>query len=173
VFPAFFHANCGGVTEDARELWGIDLPPLRGGVASPFSVDSPHYRWRQNFRLKDLQKKLNAAGIKVGEIVDIKILEKNPSGRARKLQITARTGEIVTVDGKAFRDIIGPNVLRSNKYDIVMKGWYADFEGYGWGHGVGMCQWGAYGMAKLGNDYKKILSFYYPSSQVSPFKAAE
>lgn len=170
VFPAFFHANSGGVTEDAKELWGIDLPPLKGNVESPFSVDSPHYKWRRNFRLKDIQQKLEKAGVKVGEIQEIKVIERNKSGRVRSLKITSRDGAVKTVDGKSFREMIGPNILRSNKYDITMKGWYVDFEGYGWGHGVGMCQWGAYGMAKLRHDYKEILAFYYPSSELSTFK---
>ncbi|NTV29437.1 MAG: SpoIID/LytB domain-containing protein [Candidatus Omnitrophica bacterium] len=170
VFPAFFHANCGGLTEDAKELWGIDLPPLKGGVVSPFSVDAPHYKWRRNFRLKDIQQKLNLAGVKVGEIADIRVMERNKSERVRSLKITARDGSSLKLDGKSFRDIVGPNLLLSNKYDIVMRGWYVDFEGYGWGHGVGMCQWGAYGMAKLRNDYKKILVFYYPSSDITTFQ---
>ncbi len=173
VFPAFFHANCGGITEDANELWDIDLPPLKGGVDSPFSVNSPHYKWRRNFRLKDIQQKLNKAGVAIGDIQEIKVVERNKSGRVRNLQLTARDGSVKTINGKSFRDILGPNILRSNKYEIVMKGWYVDFEGLGWGHGVGMCQWGAYGMAKLRYDYKKILSFYYPSSVITTLRNPE
>ncbi|MBF0485233.1 MAG: SpoIID/LytB domain-containing protein [Candidatus Omnitrophica bacterium] len=166
IFPAFFHANSGGITEDAAELWGIDLPPLKGNIVSPFSIDAPHYRWKVNLRLKDIQDKLNARGYHVGTIEEIKILERDKSGRIRKLMVVSHDATSETLEGKVFRDIIGPNILKSNKYDVEMKGWYVDFAGYGWGHGVGMCQWGAYGMAKKNYDYKAILSFYYPSSDL-------
>ncbi len=165
VFPAFFHANSGGVTEDAAELWGIDLPPLRGGVLSPFSVDQAHYKWKQDFRLKDIQDALNARGYQMGLIREIQVTELNKSGRVRKLRILTRDGKEDIIEGKVFRDIIGPNILKSNKYEIVMKGWYVDFIGYGWGHGVGLCQWGAYGMALKHFNYRQILGFYYPSSE--------
>lgn len=170
IFPAFFHANSGGVTEDASELWDIDLAPLKGGVKSPFSMNQPHYEWRRNFRLKDIQDKLNARGYDLGLIKDIQVVERNNSGRVRKLKIVCRDGKEDAIEGKVFRDIVGPNVLRSNKYDIEMKGWYVDFVGYGWGHGVGLCQWGAYGMAVMRYNYRQILSFYYPSSELVKLK---
>jgi stage II sporulation protein D len=170
IFPAFFHANSGGVTEDASELWDIDLEPLKGGVKSTFSIDSPHYQWRRNFRLKDIQDKLNARGYQIGLIKDIQVVELNKSGRVRRLKIISRDGKEEVIEGKVFRDIIGPNILRSNKYGVEMKGWYVDFVGYGWGHGVGMCQWGAYGMALRHYNYRKILEFYYPSSELVKLK---
>jgi stage II sporulation protein D len=170
IFPAFFHANSGGVTEDASELWDIDIVPLKGGIKSPFSMNSPHYQWRRNFRLKDIQDKLNARGYEIGLIKDIQVLEYNKSGRVRKLKIISRDGKEHVIEGKIFRDVVGPNVLRSNKYDIEMKGWYVDFVGNGWGHGVGMCQWGAYGMALMHYNYRQILEFYYPSSEISKLK---
>ncbi len=166
IFPTFFHANSGGVTEDASELWDVDIPPLKGNVASPFSVNSPHYRWKLNCRLKDIQDKLNDLGYGLGLIKDISVMERNKSGRVRKVRITTREGSSVVVEGKVFREVLGPNVLKSNKYEIAMKGWFVDFAGYGWGHGVGMCQWGAYNMALLRYDYKKILLFYYPGAEM-------
>lgn len=170
IFPAFFHANSGGVTEDAGELWDIDLLPLKGGVVSGFSMNSPHYKWRRNFRLKDIQDKLNARGYQIGLIKHIQVVERNKSGRVRKLRVVPRSGKEVFIEGKVFRDIIGPNVLRSNKYDIEMKGWYVDFVGNGWGHGVGLCQWGAYAMALKRYNYRQILEFYYPSSKIMKLK---
>jgi stage II sporulation protein D len=166
IFPAFFHANSGGMAEDASELWDISLPPLRGGVESPFSVNSPHYRWTKNFQLKDIQDQLNGHGYKIGVIQEILVLERNKSGRVKKLRITSRDGKADIIDGKTFRDILGPNVLKSNLYEVNMKGWYVDFVGRGWGHGVGMCQWGAYNMARARYSYKQILLYYYPGAEL-------
>ena len=70
------------------------------------------------------------------------------------------------IKGKDFREIMGPNVLMSNNYEISMRGYYVDIIGKGWGHGVGMCQWGALGMAKQQFNYKQILSYYYPGSKI-------
>ncbi|MEI8011781.1 MAG: SpoIID/LytB domain-containing protein [Candidatus Omnitrophota bacterium] len=170
IFPTVFHANSGGITEDAAELWDIDILPLKGGVQSPFSIDSPHYRWRRNFRLKDIQDALNARGYHLGLIQEIKVEERNKSGRVKKLRIITRDGKEEMIDGKLFRDIIGPNVLRSNKFDIEMQGWFVDFVGFGWGHGVGLCQWGAYRMSEAHYNYRQILDFYYPSSRLTQLK---
>jgi stage II sporulation protein D len=129
-------------------------------------VNSPHYRWQKNFRLKDIQDKLNGQGYKIGLIQEIAVLERNKSGRVKKLKITSRDGKIDLIDGKTFRDILGPNVLKSNLYEVNMKGWFVDFVGRGWGHGVGMCQWGAYNMARARYSYKQILLYYYPGAEL-------
>jgi stage II sporulation protein D len=173
IFPAFFHANSGGVTEDASELWDIDLPPLKGGVVSSYSKNAPHYKWTKNFRLKDIQDLLILKGFRLDAIRDIRVVERNRSGRVRRLEIEDRLGQVTALDGKAFRNILGPNVLRSNAYDIVMKGYYMDIVGRGWGHGVGMCQWGAFNMARLGFKYQQILSFYYPGSELQHYNDGE
>ncbi len=173
IFPAFFHANSGGMTEDASELWDVDILPLKGGIKSLFSENSPHYQWRKNFRLKDIQDALNNRGYELGLIKDIQVIERNKSGRVRELKITTRDGKTEIVEGKLFRDAIGPNLLRSNMYDVEMKGWYVDLTGHGWGHGVGMCQWGAYNMAMRRYNYRQILDFYYPSSDIVRVKDAD
>jgi len=77
-----------------------------------------------------------------------------------------RNNKSNTIPGVRFREIIGPNVLKSNHYDIDMKGYYFDVIGRGWGHGVGMCQWGAYQMARQRYKYTNILEYYYPGSKI-------
>ncbi|MDE1921374.1 MAG: SpoIID/LytB domain-containing protein [Candidatus Omnitrophica bacterium] len=165
IFPTYFHATCAGMTEDAREVWpqAPDIPPLMG-VPCSFCKMSPHYYWKRNFRLKDIQEALDLHGYKVGLIKGISIIDRDRSGRIKNLKITQRNGNELVIKGVDFRNIMGPNVVDSNNYKIVMKGYYVDFYGRGWGHGVGMCQWGALGMAKQGFNYKQILAYYYPRS---------
>ncbi|MBF0510725.1 MAG: SpoIID/LytB domain-containing protein [Candidatus Omnitrophica bacterium] len=164
VIPTYFYATCGGMTEDADELWALsDIPPLRG-VPCPFCQGSPHMHWKKNFRLKDIQEILNLHGIKIGRITNITIVDRDRSDRILHLKIAQKNGQDIMIKGKDFRDMMGPNVLLSNNYDIVMKGFYVDIVGKGWGHGVGMCQWGALGMARQQFNYKQILSYYYPQS---------
>lgn len=165
ILPAFFHATCGGITESASEVWNIDLPALQGELC-PYCKMSPHRQWKRNFRLKTIQDKLNAKGYRIGLIKSIEIIERNASDRIKMLRITSRDGNTMTIHGKDFRNIVGPNDIRSNSYEIVMRGYYADFYGRGWGHGVGLCQWGALGMAQLHFDYKAILRHYYPGTRL-------
>jgi len=164
IIPAYFHATCAGMTEDARELWNLpDLPPLRG-VPCPFCQNSPHFHWKKNFRLKDIQDALKLHGYKVGNIQEIAIIDRDRSERINHLKITDKNGAELIIKGKDFRDLMGPNVLMSNNYDIQMQGYYVNITGKGWGHGVGMCQWGALGMARQQFNYKQILAYYYPQS---------
>ncbi len=168
VLPAYFHATCAGMTEDSKELWGTDISPLRG-VPCMFCQDSPHMHWKRNYRLHDIQMNLNKRGYKIGSIKEIKVVDRNRSGRVKALKITSRDGEEITVPGKDFREIIGPNDLKSNNYEIIMQGYYVNFVGKGWGHGVGMCQWGARGMAEQQFNFKQILSYYYPGSELMDY----
>ena len=164
IIPAYFHATCAGMTEDAQELWHLpDIPPLRG-VPCSFCTISPHFHWKRDFRLRDIQYALNLHGYKVGTIADISIVDRDRSERIEDLKITQKKGQILIIKGKDFRDLMGPNVIDSNNYDIFMKGYYVDLIGKGCGHGVGMCQWGALGMARQQFTYRQILAYYYPQS---------
>lgn len=169
ILPAYFHASCGGHTESARNIWGENLPPL-SGAPCPFCALAPHANWKKNFRSKDIQDKLNANGYTLGPIHDIHVVSRNQSGRINNLVLTARDGKTTTIPGIKFRAIIGPNIIKSNKYEIIMKGYYFDLVGKGWGHGVGMCQWGAHQMAEDRHKYDEILAFYYPGAQITDYR---
>ncbi len=172
ILPAYFHATCGGHTEDASELWEHDMLPLKG-VPCIYCQKSPHYSWKKNFRSKDVQDKLNASGYHLGLIKDIEVVERNVSGRIRKLAITTRDGKVAHISGKDFRNIIGPNEVRSNNYEVQMQGYYFDLVGKGWGHGVGLCQWGAYELARQHKTFEHILQYYYPGADVVDLRDAE
>ena len=173
ILPAYFHATCAGWTEDVRELWKHrNLPPLEG-VRCNACFFSPHRFWRKNMQLKDIQAAINNNGHDLDAISDITVVSTDSSGRIRELKITSRRGKVVTVSGKDFRQWIGPNVIRSLKFRVVMRGYYCDFLGEGWGHGVGLCQWGAYGMARQRYDYRAILAHYYPGSALENLRTLD
>ena len=75
----------------------------------------------------------------------------------------------LNLSAKDFRNAIGPNEIRSTNFTVVRAAGDAVFVGVGWGHGVGLCQWGAYSMAKDGRTYKEILAYYYPGTDVATF----
>ena len=165
IFPAYYHATCAGNTEDASLLWSMDIPPLKG-VSCSFCKDSPHFNWHYVLSVDEIKEKFVAASYKIGNIKDILILGRDKSGRITNLQMYSDKEEI-KISAKDFRNIIGPNIIRSTNFTVnVIKGDVV-FEGLGWGHGVGLCQWGAYFMAKQGYKYPDILKYYYPRSEVS------
>ncbi len=170
ILLGYYHATCGGHTENVRELWGEGPRPLHG-VRCAFCSRSPHDRWKRNLRLKDIQDKLIAAGHSLGLIREIRVIDRNQSGRIRELEILDRQGQSMVISGKDFRHLLGHDVIKSNNYDIEMQGYYIDFLGRGWGHGVGMCQWGAYFMSRQGYGYKAILQYYYPGAQIIQYQA--
>lgn len=165
AISAYYHATCAGHTEDASLLWNINIPPLKG-VACGFCKESPHFNWHYVVGSAELQEQLSKAGFKAAGIKSIAILGRDKSGRITDLKIVSAGGEF-KIPAKVFRNIIGPDLIRSTNFTVSIANDDLVFEGLGWGHGVGMCQWGAYFMARKGSSWRQILKFYYPESQIS------
>ncbi|KPK41708.1 MAG: hypothetical protein AMJ78_04710 [Omnitrophica WOR_2 bacterium SM23_29] len=168
IFPTYYHATCGGATFDASYLWKIDSPPLKG-VKCDWCKRSPHYKWERWVLIREVKEKLEKAGYILDDLVRLEPTKKDTSGRILEIRVKGKTNT-VDIQGKEFRRIMGPNVLRSMNFRATLVGPYVAFEGLGWGHGVGMCQWGAYYMARRGKKTEEILSFYYPGSKIVDYK---
>jgi len=166
ILPAYYHATCAGFTESAANLWNVDLLPLKG-VQCNYCQNSPHYRWAKWIPIWSLENTLKQATYKMGRISALNVLSKNASGRIDKLEIKDEAGVAVILTGKEFRQLMGPNEIRSTNFDVTSKWGQLIFSGYGWGHGVGMCQWGAYEMARQGKKAEEILSYYYPGAEIT------
>ena len=160
----FNHATCGGYTEDASLLWNINIPPLKG-VVCYFCQDSPHFNWQEVESFTEIKEKLRKSGYSIDNLKEIVILERDGSSRIKDLKILTDTGEL-KISAKDFRNIIGPNLIKSTNFNLSIEKQDVVFEGKGWGHGVGMCQWGAYFMAKQGFSAPQILEYYYPQTNV-------
>ena len=164
LFPTFYHATCAGYTENAASLWNINITPLKGRECQ-FCRRSPHFRWEKKISIRDIERALIEAGFKVGSIESIRIVDRNISGRITDLEIISSGGR-VKISGNRFRLAVGPEIIRSTNFDLKIKKRQVNFTGYGWGHGVGMCQWGAFFMARKGFNAEQILGFYYPESKI-------
>ena len=160
LVPAFFHASCGGHTENALFVWNLDSEVLRG-TACPYCIDRPGYAWKRNFHTRAVQEQLNREGYPIGPIKAIEVTQHSPSGRAVTLRIRDNDNATLTMPAAEFRTVLGPDIVRSTRFEVVMQGYYFDLIGHGWGHGVGMCQQGACGMALAGKNMREILEFYY------------
>ncbi len=169
IFPAFFHATCGGSTFDADYLWNIDLPVLKG-VKCRWCRKSPHFNWEKWMPVKEVEQKFAAAGYFVGDIIGFEATKRDPfSARILELKIKGSKGD-APILAKDFRRIIGADIVRSTNFKVTLVGEYVAFEGLGWGHGVGLCQWGAYYMSRAGKKASEILDFYYPGSKLTDYK---
>ncbi|MFH1857678.1 MAG: SpoIID/LytB domain-containing protein [Candidatus Omnitrophota bacterium] len=167
LFPTFYHSTCAGQTEDAQEamLFKEKRLPLRGGVRCTYCEDSPFYRWERSFLLDDIAFRLRKGGYPVRMIRNLRIEGRTNSGRVKDIRILHEKGEMV-IPGPKFRLAISPVDLRSTKFDVTVREGKAFFKGGGWGHGAGLCQYGAYGMAKRGYRAEEILLYYYPGSEI-------
>ena len=170
LFSATFHANCGGYTESAAELWQMTkpLPPLEG-VKDPYCRGLKHYTWQEEMPVPVLVGLLKNDGDKIGTVTAVQVVERNRSNRVRSIHLTGTAGDVV-LSGKKFRDLIGVNRLRSLNFTVSMTDQNLIFKGFGWGHGVGLCQWGAYGMAQQGMKMDQILEHYFPGAKKRPLK---
>ena len=166
ILPAFYHATCAGHTEDASMLWNINLAPLKG-IPCGFCRESPHFSWHYVGSPDEIKEKLSKAGYKTEDIKDIIILGKDNSGRITDLKIVSGKKDL-KISAKDFRDIMGPNIIKSTNFSVNVIKDDVVFEGFGWGQGVGLCQWGAYFMAKQGYTADEILKYYYPGTEISP-----
>ncbi|HSB61122.1 MAG TPA: SpoIID/LytB domain-containing protein [Vicinamibacteria bacterium] len=163
LFPAFYHTESGGFTEDPRMVFAARNMPALKPVASPFSVGSPHYSWALDLRLADLSETLRRHGVAVGALRDVEVSERTPSLRAAAIVVRGSGGS-ARLRGNDFRRMIGYDILKSTLFAVAVDGEVVHFAGRGYGHGVGMCQWGAKGMAEQGYVAREILAFYYPGT---------
>ncbi len=164
----FFHSSCGGRTELPSHVWkSANAGECFGVVPDAFCEGDPHYKWQLTMSYSAIRERLRRAGINVRPIKKITIVQKSDSGRADFFGLQTGRG-VVEVQSNRFRLALGPENLRSTMI-INMKAGKSSvwFEGRGWGHGVGLCQWGARGRALAGQSYKQILETYYPKAQLT------
>jgi stage II sporulation protein D len=157
---AVFHSNCGGETTSAVDVWGQDKPYLRP-ASCDFGNHGPHYEWKATIKVSDIVRKLRAADIPIYDIVQISSVERDESHRVKVLSLMDGDGVKKQIKGAVFRMAVGPDIIRSTRFEAQLQGDRIEFTGMGWGHGVGLCQEGAYGMAKAGYGAFDILRHYY------------
>lgn len=166
LFPAFFHSESGGHTEDPRMVFSAANMPALKPVRDEFAALSPHAYWSLDLRLADLAELLKKSGIAVGSVVRLEVLERGPSLRVIRLAVHGTRGS-AALRGIDFRKLVGNDSLKSTLFAVAVDRKYARFAGRGYGHGVGFSQWGAKAMAERGFRYRQILEFYYPGSTLS------
>lgn len=170
ISDPLFHSSSGGMTEASEAVFASAKPYLRP-VDSPYEGESPSVK--ENFKvsidefikkLKNKYPSINITKENIGE--KIELLERTSTGRVDKLKI-----DTVIMTGRELREIFGFNstnftiTINKEKGEVII-------ETLGNGHGVGMSQWGANGMAEKGSEYKEILKHYYTGVEILPIDKA-
>jgi len=160
---AYFHSNSGGHTEDARNVWGADIPYL-SGIPDRYSANVPEGNWECFLSFDHVRKKLSGYGFTIGRIDRFSTVN-TESGRAAKVAFRSNKGNL-TLSSNDFRIKLGSTNLKSTLFETRPDTEGLFFKGKGFGHGVGMSQWGAKRMAEQGYTYKEILNFYYKNVRI-------
>jgi stage II sporulation protein D len=187
---ALYSSACGGRTANVEDVWPWDYTPYLRSVrddagegTTPYCSLSANFRWREEWdpdsfvamvRQYGVTDNPAAAGLG-GDLLDVRVDKRSRCGRVEDLGITTTTGDIA-FHGDRTRWVLrrpGTNgILRSSLFKIgILRGDDGKprkvvATGAGNGHGIGMCQWGAMGMARAGVDYREILSHYYKSTRL-------
>jgi stage II sporulation protein D len=161
VILAAFHSSSGGHTENVEDIWTSPLPYLRGVV--DYDQEAPVFQWNKDFLLNQFNSLL---GIGVGQIKTVIPEEVTPQGRVVTMKIVGDKGE-TEVTGAKIRQVLD---LRSTLFRIQADGDRIVVRGRGFGHGLGLSQWGAYHLAKQGVHYNQILAHYYQNARLTQFK---
>lgn len=161
---AAFSSTAAGLTEDAMNVWSKDYPYLKG-VECPFDLMSPYYQWKASFKIDTLEQNLRQQGFPVGTIATITPMSFSRGGRVAKLRVLHSGGELV-LRGEELRKAVGYTIIPSTQFAIESIGRDVVLSGFGAGHAVGMCQWGAKELAELGYPFSTILQYYYPGTEL-------
>ncbi len=154
IVNALFFSTSVGATENSEEVFSAALPYLRS-VESVWDEQSPVYTDTYTFTLESFYEKLN---LPYNETLTIEVTEKTSTGRTKTLKVNGEE-----FNGREFAKTLN---LRSNYFDIVQNEENVTITTKGFGHGVGMSQYGANGMAKEGYTYEEILKYYYQNTEI-------
>lgn len=153
LIDAMYHSTSGGHTEDAARYFNSPIPYLTG-VRDPYGDHSPVHRTREQLSIHTVMSRLGVRSANQS----IKVIRRSPAGRVDEVTVGGQT-----FTGRQVREALN---LQSNWFDVETRGEMVTFHVRGSGHGVGMPQYGADGMARDGYSYEQILTHYYPGARL-------
>jgi stage II sporulation protein D len=164
IILAAYHSSSGGHTENVEDVWSYPLPYLR--AVPDFDQDSPVYQWTETFSQEQMRQRISG----VGNILSMTLQRSTPHGSAIAVQVLGDNG----VEVFTGTDITRALGLKSTRFTVVAQkagegqiptGF--QITGKGFGHAVGMSQWGAYNLARQGYNYHQILLHYYQGATLA------
>lgn len=181
---AYYHSTCGGMTDDIQQVWDRPEQPYLKSVSDSGACSwSKYYTWTETFTEEQLRSRIErylstdkGREIRIGQITDINVQDRTSGGRVNTL--------LVRTESDIYRfkkDQIRWVTRRSNNYDLILPSARFDVDisrggkgnilsvtlkGRGYGHGVGMCQCGAIGLARNGRTAEQIITKYYAGAEL-------
>jgi len=173
IFCTYYSSCCGG---RSQPIWNVrrdepSVEPLGGGVVCDGCKRAPHYRWGElrlskaeiSRRVMERYPSLR----KLGRVSRVELIDSTPDGRMIRLRLVGTSGAADTLGAEDFRLAVGGRQLKSTRCRMYDDGdGIVFYDGYGYGHGVGLCQFGANSLARSGADHLQILQHYFPGCQV-------
>ena len=157
VILAAFHAASGGHTENVEDVWVSPLPYLRGVV--DYDHNSPVFQWDKALSTNEISRQIGG----IGTVTSMTPVRMTPRGRVATMRISG-TGGSKNLTGSQVRNALK---LRSTLFTVSKNGGTFTILGRGSGHGIGLSQWGAYGLAQKGTPYNQILAHYYQNAALT------
>ncbi len=174
---AKYHSTCGGRTANYNDAWGGEFVPYLKSVECEFCNNSPHFSWTKKQSKQEFFSNLRTNLSKMGSVIgDSELIQKfrfkrnEESKRVIEVKIITSKREM-TVSADKVRIVFGTpedpaGMLKSCWFSMRFQDDSVVIDGKGFGHGTGMCQFGAIGMAKQGRKYREILKHYYPGTRI-------
>ncbi len=184
LITAYYHSTCGGFTDDIEEVWDKPSAPYLRAVNDSASCNwSKYYNWKESYTPDQLKMRIEqflsadrGREVTIDNITDISVISRTAGGRVAKLIVKTAVGEYSFGKDKirwVFKRSSNPDlILQSARFDVSVardesgKITRIDLDGGGYGHGIGMCQCGAIGMARNGGKFDQILARYYKDTKL-------
>ncbi|MCX7611591.1 MAG: SpoIID/LytB domain-containing protein [Ignavibacterium sp.] len=173
----FYHSTCGGKTENIENVFSSEpFPYLKSIQDGDINCKiSPKFQWKESFSESLIIKRLKESNYVSGSnlsLKEINILSRFSSGRVKELEIVLLENnrlKRISIHSNKIRFVLKNfkgEILPSTNFQIEIKNGMYEFIGKGYGHGVGLCQWGAINLSRSGWNYKDILYFYFPKTEI-------
>ncbi|MGF1567888.1 MAG: SpoIID/LytB domain-containing protein [Nodosilinea sp.] len=162
VIEAVFHASSGGQTENSEDIWQRPIPYLRS--VPDFDQQAPVFHWAETFTASQFEQRVTG----IGQLTGVTTERATPWGRVVSIRLQGTQGSRV-LTGSELRQALG---LRSTLFTVTVAGDTIRVAGRGYGHGLGLSQWGARSLAMQGYSYQQILVYYYQGTALSNLQLA-
>lgn len=157
IIEAFFHSSSGGHTENVEDVWTEPRAYLRG--VPDYDRGAPVYEWSSNISVSQLSNLIYG----VGNVVNLQPEKTTQTGRVIAMRVIGDGGQR-TIDGEDIQKLLG---LKSTRFSIQKANGMFQIYGRGFGHGVGLSQWGAHNLALSGANYQQMLYHYYQNATLA------
>ncbi|MCB0363739.1 MAG: SpoIID/LytB domain-containing protein [Bdellovibrionaceae bacterium] len=167
IVRAYYHSDCGGQTEEPGRVWGTGAK--MGTVKDPSCPLSPHGLWTFKIKRKELGERLGRylSWPTDDPFMSLEVIDRSPSRRVGNLRVLFNRGEAI-LSAQDLRRVLGFSRIKSTNFQLHWGAEDLTIHGRGFGHGVGMCQWGARTLANRGLSYQQILKHYYMKARIQP-----